>query len=221
MKLEAIREDRTRGGRSTYQCTYPMSPPGQNGYVANSTAGSEHSSEQADMMDCEPRSRSPVNVSSHLIDESHPPSSRNTNRNGRSRVEFDSAELDEAPLCFSTKIKTEPTQPPNSPYDADAQVNGYVPKLITEMLSVEHLWHKDRDEEQGTTTATPDHDEMQPNRTLDASSGDFLSNLINTADHRLYKIVKWCKSLPLFSEVIVDDQITLLINSWCELLLLR
>lgn len=26
MKLEAIREDRTRGGRSTYQCTYTLPP---------------------------------------------------------------------------------------------------------------------------------------------------------------------------------------------------
>ena len=30
MKLEAIREDRTRGGRSTYQCSYTL-PPGIGG----------------------------------------------------------------------------------------------------------------------------------------------------------------------------------------------
>ena len=30
MKLEAIREDRTRGGRSTYQCSYTI-PPGLGG----------------------------------------------------------------------------------------------------------------------------------------------------------------------------------------------
>ena len=48
---------------------------------------------------------------------------------------------------------------------------------------------------------------------------DFLSNLCNIADHRLYKIVKWCKSLPLFKNISIDDQICLLINSWCELLL--
>ncbi|KAL0106665.1 hypothetical protein PUN28_015310 [Cardiocondyla obscurior] len=52
-----------------------------------------------------------------------------------------------------------------------------------------------------------------------AQHPDFLSNLCNIADHRLYKIVKWCKSLPLFKNISIDDQICLLINSWCELLL--
>ena len=67
---------------------------------------------------------------------------------------------------------------------------------------------------------------------------DLIAHLCNVADHRLYKIVKWCKSLPLFKNISVislfankeknclnlpsfqiDDQICLLINSWCELLL--
>ena len=106
-----------------------------------------------------------------------------------------------------------------------------------------------------------------------AQDGDYLSSLCSIADHRLYKIVKWCKSLPLFKNIQVkscqttwpfvsfflfvdsstfsplhvmpdwkmmvdsirvpyinglvffrclmqiDDQISLLINTWCELLL--
>lgn len=32
---------------------------------------------------------------------------------------------------------------------------------------------------------------------------DFVANLCNIADHRLYKIVKWCKSLPLFKNILV------------------
>lgn len=78
------------------------------------------------------------------------------------------------------------------------------------------------------------------------TSPDLIAHLCNVADHRLYKIVKWCKSLPLFKNISVssswfytriqsvihfywfkkcmfklqiDDQICLLINSWCELLL--
>lgn len=44
MKLEAIREDRTRGGRSTYQCSYtlpnsmlspPLSADGSNSFPSN------------------------------------------------------------------------------------------------------------------------------------------------------------------------------------------
>ena len=38
MKLEAIREDRTRGGRSTYQCSYTL-PPGLGGLVRGSADG--------------------------------------------------------------------------------------------------------------------------------------------------------------------------------------
>lgn len=79
----------------------------------------------------------------------------------------------------------------------------------------------------------------------DDSNPDLIANLCSVADHRLYKIVKWCKSLPLFKNISVtttifhlqfliknftiklkpilclqiDDQISLLINSWCELLL--
>lgn len=38
MKLEAIREDRTRGGRSTYQCSYTL-PPGLGGLARGSADG--------------------------------------------------------------------------------------------------------------------------------------------------------------------------------------
>lgn len=33
---------------------------------------------------------------------------------------------------------------------------------------------------------------------------DLIANLCNVADHRLYKIVKWCKSLPLFKNISVN-----------------
>lgn len=37
----------------------------------------------------------------------------------------------------------------------------------------------------------------------DNSNPDLIANLCNVADHRLYKIVKWCKSLPLFKNISV------------------
>lgn len=36
------------------------------------------------------------------------------------------------------------------------------------------------------------------------SNPDLIANLCNVADHRLYKIVKWCKSLPLFKHISVN-----------------
>lgn len=82
-----------------------------------------------------------------------------------------------------------------------------------------------------SSTPTPSHEQQHspPSSSAAGSNNsangnpsqhpDFLSNLCNIADHRLYKIVKWCKSLPLFKNISIDDQICLLINSWCELLL--
>lgn len=37
----------------------------------------------------------------------------------------------------------------------------------------------------------------------DNTNPDLIANLCNVADHRLYKIVKWCKSLPLFKHITV------------------
>ncbi|KAK9511595.1 hypothetical protein O3M35_000222 [Rhynocoris fuscipes] len=135
MKLEAIREDRTRGGRSTYQCSYTV-PAGL--------------------------------------------------------VEQKCAELNVQP-------RLEQTPPTN-----------LVPPLLQEIMEVEHLWQ---------------YNEADPKlvgRIPKPPSGnptDLMANLCNIADHRLYKIVKWCKSLPLFKNISIDDQTSLLINAWCELLL--
>ncbi|RZF46433.1 hypothetical protein LSTR_LSTR012508 [Laodelphax striatellus] len=79
--------------------------------------------------------------------------------------------------------------------------------LEQEMMEVEHLWQYNEQENRPSRSSNP------------GSGPDFLSNLCNIADHRLYKIVKWCKSLPLFKNISIDDQISLLINAWCELLL--
>lgn len=38
----------------------------------------------------------------------------------------------------------------------------------------------------------------------DDSNPDLIANLCSVADHRLYKIVKWCKSLPLFKNISVN-----------------
>ncbi|XP_014242707.1 nuclear hormone receptor FTZ-F1 beta [Cimex lectularius] len=131
MKLEAIREDRTRGGRSTYQCSYTV-PAG-------------------------------------LVEQ---------------------------------KCAEPPPQ-------ATPQTN-LVPPLLQEIMEVEHLWQYNE--------ADPKLVGRIP-RPQSGNPTDLMANLCNIADHRLYKIVKWCKSLPLFKNISIDDQTSLLINAWCELLL--
>ncbi|XP_042876233.1 nuclear hormone receptor FTZ-F1 beta-like isoform X3 [Penaeus japonicus] len=160
MKLEAIREDRTRGGRSTYQCApYPLPPS---------------------LVTPQP--------STHHLDQQRLPD----------------ASAVKAEPSDSEEIK--PSPPPEKPP---------IPLLLQQIHDVEHLWHCSESE-----MAQLRQSEQAAREAMENNSPNFLNNLCTIADHRLYKIVKWCKSLPLFRHITIDDQICLLINSWCELLLL-
>ncbi|XP_066999623.2 nuclear hormone receptor FTZ-F1 beta [Anabrus simplex] len=169
MKLEAIREDRTRGGRSTYQCSYTLpaslvAPSGSDG-------------------------------SNKLLGPS-----------GDLQVKL------EAPDVGAVA---------GSSGGTSSTANKMIPQLLQEIMDVEHLWHCNDQEIQKMSA----HDNNSSNSSSKPSANnsnnnpDFLSNLCNIADHRLYRLVKWCKSLPLFKNISIDDQISLLINAWCELLL--
>ncbi|GLV44068.1 Hormone receptor-like in 39 [Carabus blaptoides fortunei] len=187
MKLEAIREDRTRGGRSTYQCSYTL--PASlvtHSDLRQSMAGDPH----------------------HTV------------------VKLEPTEQTGLP-CGSGNKRTSNCTPPRHS----------VPPLLQEIMDVEHLWHYSEGEltklhQNNTDTLNKGSSNSAgislSTHPLLASTGlagsadtnpDFVANLCNIADHRLYKIVKWCKSLPLFKNISIDDQICLLINSWCELLL--
>lgn len=83
-------------------------------------------------------------------------------------------------------------------------------------MDVEHLWHYNEMElnklndnkEAVSKVSHPFLVESGLASSADASSGiDFVANLCNIADHRLYKIVKWCKSLPLFKNISVSMKI--------------
>lgn len=77
-------------------------------------------------------------------------------------------------------------------------------------MEVEHLWtyNESSFESSSASGSSMNHcggaKELAKSRLMAENSGtDFLSNLCNIADHRLYKIVKWCKSLPLFKNISV------------------
>lgn len=170
MKLEAIREDRTRGGRSTYQCSYTI----------------------------------PAGLSGHA---SLPPG---------------------IPECRAEKERL--PKPPD------------IPSLLQEIMNVEHLWFSNKmgppsDTKLDEKGILPKSDgvgspaigcvsssQASPGQVGEATGSDKGEDIVQTltrmADQRLYKLVKWCKSLPLFKNILIDDQIALLINAWCELLVL-
>lgn len=179
MKLEAIREDRTRGGRSTYQCSYTLPaslvPPSGN------------------------------DVSNYKL---HVPS-------GDPQVKLEAPDVGAVAGGSSGRVGGGSAGSRHSDKPA-------VPQLLQEIMDVEHLWHYNDQEAQKHS----EHSSSSSSSNASSSSGaannnnpDFLSNLCNIADHRLYRLVKWCKSLPLFKNISIDDQIALLINAWCELLL--
>jgi len=151
MKLEAIREDRTRGGRSTYQCSYTLSPQSLAETRMPEMVTSNHESQP--------------NFHNH---ESRTPSFRPKREPDVDHV-----------LNACDKSSSEPL----------------IPQLIHDILSVEHLWHN----------ADKDTDSCGRNgviqRELNICQDSTEIDLCNIADHRLYKIVKWCKSLPLFREI--------------------
>ncbi|XP_045456232.1 nuclear hormone receptor FTZ-F1 beta [Melitaea cinxia] len=170
MKLEAIREDRTRGGRSTYQCSYSLSGAASTGSLlsAHAPATLRHASS----LTC-------VN----------------------------------GPVSYNSRGES-----------SNSRLTPDIPPLLQEIMDVEHLWQYNESElsRMSKSTGSPSANPLLAASGITAqnSSADFLADLCNIADHRLYKIVKWCKSLPLFKNISIDDQICLLINSWCELLVL-
>lgn len=185
MKLEAIREDRTRGGRSTYQCSYSLPPSLTN-----------HPELRASATDLRHGYDTPQQVLRVKLEPSDCGMYMKRSNTGNSRLS--------------------------------------VPPLLQEIMDVEHLWHYSELELNKLTDGTlgkagsssavhnlSSHPLLAGTALAGStdSNPDFVANLCNIADHRLYKIVKWCKSLPLFKNISIDDQICLLINSWCELLL--
>ncbi|XP_055593531.1 nuclear hormone receptor FTZ-F1 beta-like [Uranotaenia lowii] len=217
MKLEAIREDRTRGGRSTYQCSYTIpgnilgsqtlaglggpdggggnGGAGYGGYSVNSQRGlgpfggpGGISAGLAGLAGQQLKIESPSDI----------------NSNSSHSIGHDS--------LSSGALKN------NRPG---------IPQLLQEIMDVEHLWQYNATELARLNQPAPPVSAaaIAANPLLSSagisseSSPDLIANLCNIADHRLYKIVKWCKSLPLFKNITIDDQICLLINSWCELLL--
>ncbi|TRY64152.1 hypothetical protein TCAL_04002 [Tigriopus californicus] len=212
MKLEAIREDRTRGGRSTYQCSYTL-PAGINGKPNQAPSGP---AEQSPLPPGLPSVPLPLKREM-LEDQAHfneVTSSTMTNayvsNNASSRKVPDRARtlnLECAPPTLHAPMEN-PHQ--TIPEETDLSLGDTAPKmgvppLLQKIMDVEHLWFSSR-----------------PLESRLNSSGmgevDMVQNLTVMADKRLYKLVKWCKSLPLFKNILIDDQIALLINAWCELL---
>ncbi|XP_018355389.1 PREDICTED: nuclear hormone receptor FTZ-F1 beta [Trachymyrmex septentrionalis] len=248
MKLEAIREDRTRGGRSTYQCTYTLpnlvgSPAGMTseklttaGNCSPAPAGSEHHysvryhSNHSYKMQVVPQLLQDIMDVEHLwhYNDNDRISGSGGILGSVRNTGSDSLLLSgsgSGPALSGTGTATsigvgnnggavECSSNDSSNVDTSSR-RGETASPTDSILT----GASDQHSTNGNTTNNSNSQIASNSNGNSAQHPDFLSNLCNIADHRLYKIVKWCKSLPLFKNISIDDQICLLINSWCELLL--
>jgi hypothetical protein len=65
-----------------------------------------------------------------------------------------------------------------------------------------------------------DDDDIREPAFFSIDDPNLLANFLHVTDLRLYKIVKWARNLPCFTSTLQEDQILLLQNAWCDLLLL-
>jgi nuclear receptor subfamily 5 group A member 3 len=172
MKLEAIREDRTRGGRSTYQCSYTL-------------PASSLSHHQAMGLDGQ------YKLNGNIM----------------------KAEMYDGKLMNGS---------------GDHVMKPGVPSLLQEIMDVEYLWQYNESEltrlnqpatgstEQSSSDAIKNNPFLaSAGVTNDNSNPDMIATLCKIADHRLYKIVKWCKSLPLFKNISVSRRRCLMFKVKC------
>lgn len=249
MKLEAIREDRTRGGRSTYQCTYTLPANlvgGSAGGMANekltvagncspAPTGSEHHysaryhSNHSHKMQVVPQLLQDIMDVEHLWhynDNERISGSRGLPGNTRNIVAGENMSLGgSGGASASSGIETGIGGGNNGSAvkcSSNDSINADSNNIQGESVSpvVSSSTGADQRSTNGNTNNNNGNSQGASNSNGNPTQHpDFLSNLCNIADHRLYKIVKWCKSLPLFKNISIDDQTCLLINSWCELLL--
>lgn len=82
-----------------------------------------------------------------------------------------------------------------------------VPKLIQEIVRINDM-------------LKTDDDDIREPTFFSINDPNLLVNFLHVTDLRLYKIVKWARNLPCFTSTLQEDQILLLQNAWCDLLLL-
>ena len=75
-------------------------------------------------------------------------------------------------------------------------------------MDVEHLWFSSRPNDMVGGPPARGHSFVARSLVENNTSDEHMvQTLANMADKRLYKLVKWCKSLPLFKNILVSTSI--------------
>ncbi|XP_076454503.1 steroidogenic factor 1-like [Babylonia areolata] len=192
MKLEAIRQDRTRGGRSSYNGSMPLvkparpvsTPPRKVKRVSADSGGGETKAVAATVagvgVGVVPSVVPDLTVAAAAVSEEE---SKNHGQLA-------------AILNHSTTHGQQIPQSQGPP----------VPELLTDIMNLEALLVDDDVPMEGG--------EGVPDEQV------FYNYLMQLTEIRLYKLVRWARNLPQFGAISTDDQILLLQNCWSDLLAL-
>ncbi|KAL5113012.1 hypothetical protein TcWFU_009885 [Taenia crassiceps] len=101
------------------------------------------------------------------------------------------------------------------------QENIDMPKILREIIKVEESVESEPEErlDFDSTDASQIGISTLPSNVTEEEAAVYRA-LLNLADQRLYRIVRWSRALPVFSNLDTDDQILLLQNCWADLLCL-
>ncbi|CAH8510547.1 unnamed protein product [Schistosoma rodhaini] len=264
MRIEAIRSDRTRGGRSMYpgsrylrQIAARVSGNRSTSGLAISSSCMEFStsdldgnmlggltdqsimSDDADQLSC-----SVVGLAAHTLGPDGLPASEDAGggvyldpgvlgTHDNDEEEIDSGSLRVEPnilecgsgIVGGTNLSTNVV----SPYSGRQVIIGgsnesiprtreQLPKIIRDILLVEETIEAEPEDALEIDSAVAS-ETAAPEGVSDDEAAVYRA-LLNLADQRLYRTVRWSRALPDFSLLDTDDQILLIQNCWADLLCL-
>ncbi len=185
ISLPAIREDRTRGGRSSYDGCSPSNSRGKS--TSNKAGGasrhSSHGTAGTPRTITKPVAILPApTVTTATIPPPRLPGHIVTIAGGNMAV----CSLQAA----SDSTTSNSSSPPRS-LDSAAQIQPHTPQLLEDLMAVESLMLDE--EEQPCCEGKMTADDQTP-----------FASLLHIADHCLYKIVRWARNLPDFATVTVS-----------------
>ncbi|KAH8859788.1 Nuclear hormone receptor FTZ-F1 beta [Schistosoma japonicum] len=263
MRIEAIRSDRTRGGRSMYpgsrylrQIAARVSGARSNSGLGISSSSIEFSTSDIDgnmlggltdqsMMsdDADQLSCSVVGLAAHTLGPDGLPASEDAGggvyldpgvlgTHDNDDEEIDSSRLRVEPnileceggIVGGTNISTNV-----SPYlgrqviiggssESTPRSREQLPKIIRDILLVEETIEAEPEDALEIDAAVTS-ETAAPEGVSDDEAAVYRA-LLNLADQRLYRTVRWSRALPDFSLLDTDDQILLIQNCWADLLCL-
>lgn len=253
MRIEAIRSDRTRGGRSMYPGSRYLRQIAARVGAGRSNGGADTNSTDPSSVllnnrggadEQEQLSRAILGLTGvhHTLGPDGLPSSMDAGggvyldpavlgTNGDDDdddIDHNTLQMDQSLIDFSNSMSLNASC--GTPYlgrqlivtgDADGVDKHRIelPKAISDILAVEESLETEPEDTLEIDSVNTPPGTVIPEGVSEDEAAVYRA-LLNLADQRLYRTVRWSRALPEFSQLDTDDQILLLQNCWAHLLCL-